>query len=608
MNAHAKGPDGVDPASLRVLICDDLSPRAAEVFGEHGIDPEVRTGMSEDELVAAVPGAHALIVRSATKVTRRVIEAADDLVVVGRAGVGVDNVDCVAATERGVVVMNTPTGNTTTTGELAIALMVALARHVPRADRDVRAGVWKKKHLTGVQLTDKRLGVVGLGRIGRVVAERGVGLGMRVVAHDPYLAAADASPVPGVELADLDEVLTTSDFVTLHVPLLDTTRNLISAERIAAMKPGARLINAARGGLVDEAAVAAALDRGHLAGAAFDVLAEEPPPADHPLIGRDDVIVTPHIGASSSEAQVKVAVDIADQVARLLLEGRADNAVNAPAVDAADLAFLAPYLGLADRMGRYLAQRLSGPVRKLEVTYEGELAARDTRPLALSLLSGLLSVGTDRGVNFVNAPARAEERGLRLLEGREADAGAFQCLIKVRASTQGGAESHLVAGTVFGRRPRFVRIDDLHVDLGPEGHVLVTAHDDVPGVVGRLGMRLAESGVNIRRIELGKPARSVGDPERPAQGFLLIDREPDDDLMADLRAFDFIRELLVNRCGCFDEGRLVGRVHRDARIFDHFQQARLQLCGLFIGEVLRLVCTICQPRLNLGVKLVVLLL
>ena len=545
MNARPQSPDGGDPASLRVLICDDLSPRAVEVFGEHGITPELCVGLTEDELVDVVPGAHALIVRSATKVTRRVLEAADGLVVVGRAGVGVDNVDCAAATERGVVVMNTPTGNTTTTGELAIALMVALARHLPRADRDVRGGAWAKKHLTGVQLTDKRLGVVGLGRIGRVVAERGVGLGMRVQAYDPYLASAEASPVAGVELVDLDELLATSDFVTLHVPLLESTRDLISAERIAAMKPGARLINAARGGLVDEAAVAAALDSGHLAGAAFDVLAQEPPPADHPLVGRDDVIVTPHIGASSSEAQVKVAVDIAHQVARLLLEGRADNAVNAPAVAAADLAFLAPYLGLAERMGSYLAQRVDGPVRKLEVTYEGELADRDTRPLSLALLSGLLGHGTAGAVNFVNAPALAEERGLRLLEGREADAGAYQCLVKVRASTRGGGASHLVAGTVFGRRPRFVRVDDLHLDLAPEGHVLLTHHDDVPGVVGRLGTLLAEAGVNIQRIDLGKARPRPDEPEPGALGFLKLERDPGGELLGRLGDLDFMREVRV---------------------------------------------------------------
>ncbi|MDE0895815.1 MAG: phosphoglycerate dehydrogenase, partial [Planctomycetota bacterium] len=471
----------ISPASLRILICDDLSPKAVEVFSEYGITPEISLGMDEDTLVAKVADVDAIIVRSATRITRRVIKAAPNLTVIGRAGVGVDNVDCVAATEAGVVVMNTPTGNTTTTGELAIALLVSLARHIPRADREVKAGIWKKKALTGVQLTGKTFGVVGLGRIGRVVAERGVGLGMNVLAYDPYLSAAESSPVTGVQLVEFEKLLATSDFVSLHVPLLDSTRGLISAERIASMKPGARLINAARGGLVDEEAVAAALDSGQLAGAAFDVLSQEPPPSDHPLLGRDDVVLTPHIGASSSEAQVQVALDIANQIARFLLEGRADNAINAPAVSASDLAFLGPYLNLAQRMGSYLSQRLSGPIRKLEVTYLGELESRDTRAVSLALLAGALSHGTDSGVNFVNAPALADERGLRLLEGREPDAGAFQSQIKVRASTKAGGESHLVAGTVFGNRPRFVRVDDLHLDFPPEGHVLVTRHDDVPG-------------------------------------------------------------------------------------------------------------------------------
>jgi D-3-phosphoglycerate dehydrogenase len=542
-----QGEQGVSAASMRVLICDDLSPRAMEVFAEYGITPEIRLGMDEQTLVQAAADVDALIVRSATRITRPVIEAAGKLSVVGRAGVGVDNVDCVAATEAGVVVMNTPTGNTTTTGELAIALMVSMARHIPRADREVRSGIWKKKSLTGVQLTGKTLGVVGLGRIGRVVAERGVGLGMKVVAFDPYLSGAEGSPVPGVRLLSLDELLACSDFVTLHVPLLDSTRGLISKERIALMKPGARLINAARGGLVDEAAVADALDSGQLAGAAFDVLSEEPAPEGHPLVGRDDVVITPHIGASSSEAQEQVAVDIANQVARFLLEGRADNAINAPAIAASDLAFLGPYLNLAERMGSYLAQRIGGPIRKLEVTYLGELEARDTRAVSLALLAGALSVGTDSGVNFVNAPNLAEERGLRLLEGRESDAGAYQNQIKVRASTQGGAETHLVAGTVFGRRPRFVRVDDLHLDFPPEGHILVTKHDDVPGVVGRIGTLLGEAGINIRRIELGKASRVADDECSAALGYLAIDAEPGPELLSMIKSLAFIRDVRLIR-------------------------------------------------------------
>lgn len=539
----------ISPASLRILICDDLSPKAVEVFSEYGITPEISLGMDEDTLVAKVADVDAIIVRSATRITRRVIKAALNLTVIGRAGVGVDNVDCVAATEAGVVVMNTPTGNTTTTGELAIALLVSLARHIPRADREVKAGIWKKKALTGVQLTGKTFGVVGLGRIGRVVAERGVGLGMNVLAYDPYLSAAESSPVTGVQLVEFEKLLATSDFVSLHVPLIDSTRGLISAERIASMKPGARLINAARGGLVDEEAVAAALDSGQLAGAAFDVLSQEPPPSDHPLLGRDDVVLTPHIGASSSEAQVQVALDIANQIARFLLEGRADNAINAPAVSASDLVFLGPYLNLAQRMGSYLSQRLSGPIRKLEVTYLGELESRDTRAVSLALLAGALSHGTDSGVNFVNAPALADERGLRLLEGREPDAGAFQSQIKVRASTKAGGESHLVAGTVFGNRPRFVRVDDLHLDFPPEGHVLVTRHDDVPGVVGRIGTLLGENGVNIRRIELGKAGGADPVEHGGAVGYLAIDANPGPELLAKICELPFIREASLVRIG-----------------------------------------------------------
>jgi D-3-phosphoglycerate dehydrogenase len=315
------------------------------------------------------------------------------------------------------------------------------------------------------------------------------------------------------------------------------------------MKPGARLINAARGGLVDEQAVAAALDSGQLAGAAFDVLSQEPPPSDHPLLGRDDVVLTPHIGASSSEAQVQVALDIANQIARFLLDGRADNAINAPAVSASDLVFLGPYLNLAQRMGSYLSQRLSGPIRKLEVTYLGELESRDTRAVSLALLAGALSHGTDSGVNFVNAPALADERGLRLLEGREPDAGAFQSQIKVRASTKAGGESHLVAGTVFGNRPRFVRVDDLHLDFPPEGHVLVTRHDDVPGVVGRIGTLLGENGVNIRRIELGKAGGADPVEHGGAVGYLAIDANPGPELLAKICELPFIREASLVRLG-----------------------------------------------------------
>lgn len=511
------------PAEARILICDELAPAAIESFRERGFEPEVALGLSEDELVQRIAGFHAAIVRSATKITRRVIEAADELRVVGRAGVGVDNVDCEAATQRGIVVMNTPTGNTTTTGELAVALICSLARHIGPADRRVRGGTWGKKGLMGTELTGKRLGVIGLGRIGRVVAERCQGLKMEVVAHDPYLqGTGGASPIDGVELLDLDELLATSDFITLHVPLMESTRNLLSRERLATTRQGVRIINAARGGLIDEVALAELLDSGHVAGAAMDVLAEEPPSADHPLVGRDNVLVTPHLGASSHEAQYNVAVDIARQVGDFLLEGVAHNAVNAPAVSAATLQRIAPYVMLGEKIGSFLAQCMDEPVRKLEVTLSGKQVSEGKDYLPLAILVGALR-RTVGGVNYVNAPIVAKEHGVRLLEGSEGDTYAFQDLIKVRASSRGGEESHVVSGTVFGRNLRLVRVDDLHLDLDPRGTILITTHNDRPGVIGDLGTILGEAGINIERMELGSGERKSS--ER-AQAFLSLDRAP----------------------------------------------------------------------------------
>lgn len=526
-------------SKTRILVCDELESVALETFRARGFEPELRFGLTEEALVEAVAGAHALVVRSATHITRRVIEAAGALQVIGRAGVGVDNVDLEAATERGVVVMNTPTGNTTTTAELAIALVMALARHLPRADRSVRAGRWSKKGLVGTELTKKRLGVIGLGRIGRAVAERGLGLGMEVVAHDPYLASEGPSPVAGVPLLALDELLASSDFVSLHVPLLDSTRHLISRERIARMKPGARLVNAARGGLIDEAALIEALDSGRLAGAALDVLEEEPPRAGHPLVGREDVILTPHLGASSREAQERVAAEIARQVCDFLAEGVAHNAVNAPALPAGALEKVAPYVLLAEKMGSFLAQRMEHPVRKLEVTLCGEIARQDAGYVPLSVLVGLLRTSYV-GVNYVNAPLVAKERGIRLLSGAEEETPFFAGLIKVRASSRGGAESHLVCGTVFGRAPRFVRIDELHLDLDPSGAILITEHHDRPGVMGRIGTILGEAKVNIRRVELGTSER---EPTALASGFFSLDQRPSAETLAAIGALEPIAEL-----------------------------------------------------------------
>jgi D-3-phosphoglycerate dehydrogenase len=545
-HAEESAPAALTGAAGRIIVCDDLSSEALEVFAGNGYEPEVRTGMSEDELVEAARDAHALVVRSATKITRRVIEAAPQLRVIGRAGVGVDNVDLSAATERGVVVMNAPTGNTTTTAELAIALLCALARNVSRADRSVRAGSWKKKHLMGTELSQKTLGVVGLGRIGRVVASRAIGLDMNVIAHDPYMEG-QPSPIEGVELATLDDLLARSDFVTLHVPLNDSTRHLISRRRILNMKPGARLINAARGGLVDEEALIEALESGRLRGAAFDVLENEPPAPDHPMLQRDDVIVTPHLGASSDEAQRQVATDIARQISEFLSDGVAHNAVNAPAVTAQTLREIGPYILLAEKMGSFLAQRSGTPLRALELSLSGEIARSDASHVRLGLLVGVLRHGSDAPINFVNAPRLAKERGLALHQSKDTGAGFLHSAVRVRARSKqklGGEESHEITGTVLGREPRVVQIDDVRLDLLLQGPLLVTLHDDAPGVIGLLGTILGKSGVNIRRVELGPGDADSG---APAMGILTLYEEPPADVLQEIAALEPIRTVQLIR-------------------------------------------------------------
>ena len=529
-------------SSPRILIADELDAAALEVFRRQGLEPEVRTGLAPEALLEAVAEIDALVVRSATKVTRAVLEAAPHLRVVGRAGIGVDNIDVATATERGVVVMNTPLGNATTTAELAIALLFSLARHVPRADRATHAGSWKKKGLLGTEVTGKTLGVLGFGRIGRLVAERAKGVGMRVVAYDPFLDRDSDSPVPGTELVDKDELLRRADFLTLHVPLTDSTRDLISWEELRAVKPGAYLINAARGGVVNEEAVLDALTDGRLAGAAFDVFTEEPPPADHPLLQRDDVIVTPHLGASSKEAQLRVALDVAEQVARFLVDGVAQNAINAPTLPAEAMSEVAPFLVLAESMGRMIAQRMDGLPRKLELTVRGEVCRHGLQHLRLALLTGVLQKALGAGgVNFVNAPALARERGILVLESGEGEADYRHGEIAVSAIESAGGPGTELVGTVFGREPRLVRVDGVDLDLPPRGVVLITRHHDRPGVLGQLGTALGSAGVNIQRLELGPLAENGG----LACGFLTVDGPPSQAVLDALREIDALESLEV---------------------------------------------------------------
>jgi D-3-phosphoglycerate dehydrogenase len=524
------------PAQQRVLICDELAPEAWDVLVEAGYRPERCHGLQRAELLRSVQGATALIVRSATRVDRALIEAAGPgLAVIGRAGVGVDNIDCDAATEHGVVVMNSPAGNTTTTGELAIALLCALARHIPRADRSTRAGSWKKTGLMGTEIAKKTLGIVGLGRIGGAVARRALGLEMRVIAHDPYVVG--PSPLPSVELMELAPLLAQSDFVSLHLPLTEQTRHLLSAERIAGMKPGARLINAARGGLVDETALAAALDSGRLAGAALDVLESEPPPPGHPLLGREDVIVTPHLGASSNEAQRNVATEIARQVVEFLAEGVARNAVNAPAVSAEMLREVGPYTRLAEQLGSFLVQTLAPPLRTLELSFSGEIAEKDTRPIGPALLVGVLKHVLAGPLNTVNAPSLAQAHGLRLGVVPDDEPHFLHSQIKVRAL--GRDQGSVVCGTVFGREPRLVRVDGTHLDLALAGPILITRHADQPGVVGLLGTILGRHAVNIRRVELGPSQAHDG----LARAFLTLYDEPPPAVVAEIATLPPVREV-----------------------------------------------------------------
>ena len=503
-------------------ICDALAPEALEVIAGYGVPAETRTGLSEDQLVEVVGEVECLLVRSGTKITRRVIEAAPHLRVVGRAGVGVDNVDCAAASEHGVLVTNAPAGNTTTTAELAIAHLCALARHIPRADRAVRAGQWKKKSgLMGTELTEKTLGVIGLGRIGRVVAERARGLAMHVIAYDPFLAG-HKSPLEGVELVTLGALLERSDFVTLHVPLSDSTRHLLDADALARLKHGARVINCARGGLIDEDALLAALESGRLRGAALDVFESEPPPLDHPLLAREDVILTPHLGASSDEAQRNVAIDIAREVCAFLTEGVAANAVNAPPLSLRTRRELGPYLELAAALGRLLAGRSGSPLTHLELFLSGELAGSDTRHLELALLGGALQGAGVTGVNFVNAASRAESHGLGLTCSEDDQEHFLISRLRVRARSSQGEWT--VAGTVHGREPRIVQIDGTTLDLPPRGPLLITRHTDRPGVVGMIGTVLGDAAVNIRRVELGPP--HAGEPGTAFGFFTLYDAPP----------------------------------------------------------------------------------
>ncbi|MCZ4341263.1 phosphoglycerate dehydrogenase [Sphingomonadaceae bacterium G21617-S1] len=507
----------------KVLISDQMDPLAAQIFRNRGIEVDEITGKTKDELIAIIGKYDGLAIRSATKVTKEVLEAATNLKVVGRAGIGVDNVDIPSASAKGVVVMNTPFGNSITTAEHAIALMFALARDLPEADKSTQAGKWEKNRFMGVEVTNKTLGLIGAGNIGSIVADRAIGLKMKVVAYDPFLTPERAVEM-GVEKVTLDELLARADFITLHTPLTDSTRNILSKENLAKTKKGVRIINCARGGLIDEAALKEALDSGQVGGAAMDVFVTEPA-KESPLFGTPNFIATPHLGASTNEAQVNVAIQVAEQISDFLLSGGVTNALNMPSLSAEEAPKLRPYMALAEHLGALVGQLEGDAIKGVAIEVEGAAAELNQKPITGAVLAGLMGVYSDT-VNMVNAPFLAKERGLDLREVRHDREGDYSTLVRVTVSTAEGAKS--VAGTLFANaEPRLVEIYGVKVEADLTGEMLYIVNVDAPGFIGRLGSTLGEAGVNIGTFHLGR--RSAGGE---AVLLLSVDTPVDDALKA----------------------------------------------------------------------------
>jgi D-3-phosphoglycerate dehydrogenase len=520
--------------TFKIFVADDVSAAGLEPLHAAGFTVEKRTGLKPDELREVVRDYDGLIVRSETKVTPELMDAATRLRVVGRAGVGVDNIDVGAATSRGIVVMNAPDGNTITTAEHTIALLVSLARCVPQANVSLRAGRWERKRFIGVELQGKTLGIVGLGRIGRVVASRARAFGMNIVAYDPFVAPEQARDLE-LEIVPLDEVFARADFLTVHTPLTAETRGIVGSQAFSKMKRGVRIINCARGGLVDERALLAAIKEGIVAGAALDVFEKEPPPADHPLLSLDEVIATPHLGASTTEAQEGVALTVAEQMRDYLLTGALRGAVNVPALGTQELNALQPYIKLAERLGRFQAQLIDEAVREVRLEFAGEVAELDAAPVTRAFLAGLLRDVSAR-VNVVNAFLIAEERGIAVTASYKRAGSEFDPAIRTRAVTTGGEQ--MVAGALFGGLGhggdgRITEINGFRIEAIPHGHMLVTRNHDVPGVIGRIGTMLGEHNVNISRFHLGRRERGG-----EAMAVIETDAPLKDETLEELRSFN----------------------------------------------------------------------
>ncbi|WDI32370.1 phosphoglycerate dehydrogenase [Hyphococcus flavus] len=518
----------------KVLVSDALSETAVNIFKERGVDVdyEPSLGKDKDKLLSVIGDYDGLAVRSATKATAPIIEAAKNLKVIGRAGIGVDNIDIKSATAAGIVVMNTPYGNAITTAEHAIAMMFALVRNIPQANQSTHAGKWEKSAFMGAEVFGKTLGVIGCGNIGSIVANRGVGLKMRVIAFDPFLTEERAVEL-GVEKVDIGDLLKRADIVTLHTPLTDQTRNILGRDNLAVLKKGAFVVNCARGGLVDEAALKDALDEGRIAGAALDVYETEPA-TKHPLFGHPKVVATPHLGASTREAQENVAIQIAEQMADYLIRGAVSNSLNSPSVTAEEAPRLKPFVSLADKLGLFAGQLTQTGVKEIEISYEGEVSELNTKPLTAAAVAGVLKPMLSE-VNVVNAPVLAKERGISIVETYRDDADSYDSVIRLRIVTE--QQDRTVSGTIFGALPRIVEIKGVEMEAAFAPHMLYTTNEDKPGFIGALGQTLGAAGVNIATFNLGRSAPGEG-----AIALVAVDDPVSDDVLEKVRALPHVTQ------------------------------------------------------------------
>ena len=523
----------------KVLIADSISQRGIdELSRDNALDVSVQTNLSVSQVLEIIPEFSAIVVRSQTKVTADILKAGTSLRVVGRAGVGVDNVDVEAATRRGVVVLNAPGGNTISTAEHAFSLLLCAARKIPQADASVRGKNWDRKNLEGVELYNKTLGIIGMGRIGSDLSRRAIAFGMCVIACDPYLSATRARSLQVELVEELDDLLATSDFISLHTPLTPETRHILNAARLQKTKNGVRIVNCARGGLIDETALANALQNGHVAVAALDVFEIEPLPGDSPLRSAPDLILTPHLGASTAEAQESVGIEIAQSIRAALLEGTIRNAVNMPNLDAKTLAIIGPHLRFGEKLGRFLSQIAPKRVDTLNINYSGKVNEVDTTAITRSIMKGFLQMAGGADVNEVNAPAFAESLGLKVTESRLSALGDYTDLLELSAFAEGKTVS--VGGAFFGATPRIVSINSRPVEARPHGVVLVLENTDRPGMVGRIGNLLGDHGVNIATMSLSR--NQAGGTALTA---LNLDTAPDEALLAEIRASEDVHSAQV---------------------------------------------------------------